>query len=368
MNEVFITGENGRRGVDTLVIVPGQFFVKPETLSLEHVPYLLDQNGVERPKKGKTAILSDEAARENPRVMDYIRQGLGDRESRAIFLNPDFDSPQTVLHEHAAFSATFQDPVQTGGFASTTFTISKPNYAMDFVYLGHLGFFDPFGQPSRVSPIPVPAPSYSPINLLSSSERERVPQDIAQRLNRLYNLANHQEGKDRIALVREASRYFGIDERIGVSQILQESSFNPAAVGPMTKYGTAKGMGQFIDSTFQIYYHKVMKAHPELRLENNPFNPRTSAYLHAAYMRDNLERFRGNASLALAAYNWGEGNLSKSIQRHGTSENGNPTVLPNETRGYLRNILSIARELDLDRLKGAPAVSIPRPHVPSMNR
>jgi soluble lytic murein transglycosylase-like protein len=45
------------------------------------------------------------------------------------------------------------------------------------------------------------------------------------------------------------------------------------------------------------------------------------------YLRSLLDRYDGNVTLALAAYNWGMGNVER-----------NPHGLPRETRGYIARV------------------------------
>lgn len=79
----------------------------------------------------------------------------------------------------------------------------------------------------------------------------------------------------------------------------QESSGNARAVGPNTKYGTAKGGFQFIDDTAKRYG------------VNDPFNMEQAAPAAAKYLKFLLDKFNGNIAKAVAAYNTGEGNVDK---------------------------------------------------------
>lgn len=92
----------------------------------------------------------------------------------------------------------------------------------------------------------------------------------------------------------------------------QESRFNPLAVNPRSG---AKGMMQFIDSTAL-----------EFDL-TNPFDPKDSIFAAARYL-SYLRSKTNNWSEALAAYNWGIGNLRrKGLQN-----------APKETREYVASI------------------------------
>lgn len=352
MGDVLITGNLQRTGIDTLVIIPNGFTSNGKSVALPHVLPLLESLGSGPPKKDKTAVLTDDKAAQSPRVQDFVKNGLQDRPTTTIFLNPVSENPSSLVRDSFRDISQQFTSVQSGGFATTTFGYSAGTNNVNLL------FFQPFDSPqtgfASFNPVTTPFPSFGKLDLLSTREKGLLSPDIAQRLNRLYNIARSEYGANLLRHIHDASMLYGIDERLSISQIMQESSMNPNAVGPRTRYGTAKGMGQFIDPTFQTYYRKVSVAHPELKLVENPFDPRTAAYLHAAYMKDNLQRFRGHSGMALAAYNWGEGNVEKSLSRHGIDSSGNPSIMPRETQGYLRNILTMSRELDLDRLIGVP--------------
>lgn len=79
-----------------------------------------------------------------------------------------------------------------------------------------------------------------------------------------------------------------------------ESSGNPLAVGPKLKNGgTAKGLLQLLDATAQ--------AHGAV----DSFDPYQNAMAGAKYLSKLLNQF-GAIDEALAAYNWGPGNLNRA--------------------------------------------------------
>ncbi len=59
----------------------------------------------------------------------------------------------------------------------------------------------------------------------------------------------------------------------------------------------------------------------------DPFDPRQNILGGCRYLSRLLDRYQGNLRLALAAYNWGMGNLEK-----------NPGALPRETRNYISQV------------------------------
>jgi hypothetical protein len=88
----------------------------------------------------------------------------------------------------------------------------------------------------------------------------------------------------------------GVPPDLAMAQAWQESRFNPRATGPMTKYGQAKGMFQFIDATAKEYGI------------TDPYDWKQSADAGMRYMKDLYGKY-GSWDLALAAYNAGPGNV-----------------------------------------------------------
>ncbi|WP_250481902.1 transglycosylase SLT domain-containing protein [Caballeronia sp. NCTM5] len=83
----------------------------------------------------------------------------------------------------------------------------------------------------------------------------------------------------------------------------------------------AKGHFQFTDDTAAQYG------------VTNPYDLVQSATGAANYLRDLSAKYKGDLRKALAAYNWGPGNLDKDIARNGNAWEG---FLPWETQNYLK--------------------------------
>ena len=60
----------------------------------------------------------------------------------------------------------------------------------------------------------------------------------------------------------------------------------------------------------------------------NPFDPVENIMGGTRYLRGLLDRYQGDKRLALAAYNWGMGNVER-----------NPEKLPRETANYISRVL-----------------------------
>lgn len=116
--------------------------------------------------------------------------------------------------------------------------------------------------------------------------------------------------------IADAEAANGIPSGILARLLWQESRFKANALGPMTRYGQAKGIAQFMDATAKQYGIDPM----------DPFQAIAAAgrYLGALY------RQFGTWAQALAAYNWGPGNVA----RQGLG------AAPTETRNYYASILS----------------------------
>lgn len=96
--------------------------------------------------------------------------------------------------------------------------------------------------------------------------------------------------------------------------VMQESSGRANAVGPKTKYGTAKGLMQLLDSTGQEIHKKL-----GLKGKYDPFDAEQNKKLGTAYLGELVGRYENNIPLGLAAYNWGMGNLEKAFDKLGAN-------------------------------------------------
>ncbi|MBI5584285.1 MAG: lytic transglycosylase domain-containing protein [Deltaproteobacteria bacterium] len=108
--------------------------------------------------------------------------------------------------------------------------------------------------------------------------------------------------------IKEAAAKHGVDADLIRAVIEVESRFDPQAVSPVG----ARGLMQLMPAT---------SADLGVR---NPFDPGQNIEGGTRYLKQLLGRYGGNRRLALAAYNWGLGNLEKR-----------PEALPLETRRYL---------------------------------
>jgi Transglycosylase SLT domain len=134
-------------------------------------------------------------------------------------------------------------------------------------------------------------------------------------------------------MIRHAGTKHGVDENLIHSVIAAESNFNPHAVSRKD----AQGLMQLLPETAARY--SIV----------NVFDPAQNIDAGTHYLKDLLAQYRGNLSLALAAYNAGP----QMVERYG----GIPPFA--ETQNYVRRITA---ELNAKKnATGIPATQTSRP-------
>jgi len=110
------------------------------------------------------------------------------------------------------------------------------------------------------------------------------------------------------ALISRASRRYGVDEGLIKAVIHVESNFKATAVS----HAGAQGLMQLMPATAAGLG------------VTDTFNPEQNVMAGTRFLKDMLNRYGGDVDKALAAYNWGPGNVDRGKK-----------TLPVETREYL---------------------------------
>lgn len=139
-----------------------------------------------------------------------------------------------------------------------------------------------------------------------------------------------------------AEAKYGLPAGLLANVAHQESNFNPNAVGPMTKYGQAKGLMQLMPGVF-----------PGAGKDVNADIDTAAKELSRLY-NASVERFGQRAALqiALASYNAGSGNVSHVLMGD-TDKAGNPYALRPETLNYVPSVMSGVRQHETFAAQGA---------------
>ena len=210
-----------------------------------------------------------------------------------------------------------------------------------FVFLSvlWLGSGVAVGQRVRISDADVEISEEQSGPRVASDGNERRGQLSTQRRNR-----SNAEMLLRQAIYEESARY-RIDPNLVLALVWQESGFKLNAVSPKNARGPLQLMPQTA-ARFGV---------------RNPHDAKESVRGGVRYLVELLDRFGGNVSLALAAYNAGELSVEaylygktvivegKVINRRGVRTDGIPPYA--ETINYVRRVAERYRLLRLDSIR-----------------
>lgn len=118
--------------------------------------------------------------------------------------------------------------------------------------------------------------------------------------------------------IADASTKYGVNANLIRAIIKTESNFNPNAVSP----AGAKGLMQLMPCNIEHYG------------VNDPFNIEQNIDAGTRHIKDYLKTYNYDLNMALAAYNFGPGNMAS----RGISSSSDFYKLPSETKNYLVKI------------------------------
>jgi len=124
------------------------------------------------------------------------------------------------------------------------------------------------------------------------------------------------------SIVSSAANRYGVDAGLVAAIIQAESSFNANAKSP----AGAQGLMQLMPGTARGLGIR------------DPYNPEQNVMGGTQYISQMLRKYN-DPQLALAAYNWGPGNLDKAIKKYGADWSKIRANAPKETRNYVDKVM-----------------------------
>lgn len=153
----------------------------------------------------------------------------------------------------------------------------------------------------------------APEILLAADSGEAVPHEVVER----FVQALPAEKRRHAQLVQKLAPRFSVDPRLALAIVRTESNFDAAARSPKN----ALGLMQLIPDTAERFGVR------------DALDPEQNVRGGLAYLRWLLQQFKGDVALAAAAYNAGEGNV--------TRYKGVPPFA--ETQEYVRRVMAFYR-------------------------
>jgi hypothetical protein len=175
---------------------------------------------------------------------------------------------------------------------------------------------------SGKTPVKIGAPVVSgkqfPVKEREETKVERIPERDANGTKQIIN-----DAKDTKSPTRRIAKEYDVEVELILALVERESTFNPKAISRNGAVGllqlmppTARGLGLKVPS-----YENVRKPTPNSSIDER-FHPVKNLNAGVKYLHEMLDRYDGDYSLSLAAYNVGPGNvrkngkLSRSAERH----------------------------------------------------
>jgi soluble lytic murein transglycosylase-like protein len=177
----------------------------------------------------------------------------------------------------------------------------------------------------------------------AEASRERAPKEYSldPKLNARIN-GNLERYE---SIIADASKRFNVPANLIKGVIQQESGGNPEICSSVGAGGlmqlmpdTARGLG--LTEIYPIIVERTESGRKKYRLDPRDAraNPENNIMAGARLLGQLLQKYGGNVDHALAAYNWGSGNVDKYLR----GEKG----MPRETTLYISNIPRMVASLD----------------------
>ncbi|MEA2309606.1 MAG: soluble lytic murein transglycosylase [Thermoleophilaceae bacterium] len=132
-------------------------------------------------------------------------------------------------------------------------------------------------------------------------------------------------------IIRQQARAKNLDPALIAAVIYQESKFRPR-----TSSAGAEGLMQVLPSTAKFIARRTGGT---AFVPSDLGTPQVNIAYGSYYLRYLLNRYDGNETLAVAAYNAGETNVGSWIAKAGGAGAFNPKDIPfPETRAYVKNV------------------------------
>ena len=150
---------------------------------------------------------------------------------------------------------------------------------------------------------------------------------VKEGIRDLYLPLQHED------IIRQQARDKGLDPALIAAMIYQESKFEDR-----TSSAGAKGLMQILPDTAQFIARKSGGTAFELR---DLATPQINISYGSWYLRYLIDRYDGNTTLAVAAYNAGEHNVDTWVARAGGDKSFDPAAdIPfPETRDYVASVM-----------------------------
>jgi len=132
-------------------------------------------------------------------------------------------------------------------------------------------------------------------------------------------------------IIRQQAREKHVDAALIAAVIYQETKFRPRASS-----AGAEGLMQILPSTARFI---AKRSGGTAFVPSDLGTPQVNIAYGSYYLRYLITRYRGNVTLAVAAYNAGETNVDTWVRDAGGVRSFDPADIPfPETRAYVRNV------------------------------